>query len=433
MLLHYFGVLGAGVVVYFVYPFLIEGTKFDIALIRYWLPVIVMLIFAICSYLFVCKKRNGLCIVFIVKNHSQYERDIMQALIAARNKVEETASNIQIVIPPFGIVESLEGCRHYINSHFNQADAVIYASLIDSPQGNEFGYLFNGFASMMSDRYVKKENQDEESVKMLMDESYRCHEWNTLNINTDQISRHLKVAANLTHLFLMYVSCIYLQKHKYTDAIGVADALYTYSTTGNMRYDDVVKRLLIHSYIMAQYIEEYDNQDYVRAHEILDECVRKLPQMKNTLSYDLSMARINFYENNLSESKRMTRKAKVSHSNAEWYVTVNMAFYAIYEKKPKEVVSYYKRLLKMHKQERKDVDYVIRFLKIEVGKSNDRVYLMFLYHGISFLYLYFDDAQSDKYLRKIRDYAGVNGYQELEEMRKLIQWSRGKLSVKQKG
>ena len=76
---------------------------------------------------------------------------------------------------------------------------------------------------------------------------------------------------------------------------------------------------------------------------------------------------------------------------------------------------------------------MIRFLKIEVGKSNDRVYLMFLYHGISFLYLYFDDAQSDKYLRKIRDYAGVNGYQELEEMRKLIQWSRGKLSVKQKG
>ena len=434
ILIHYVGIICVGACVYlWIYPFLIKGTGLDIALIRYWLTAIVVIALMACSYYNVCKKRDGLCIVFMVKNRSQHEHDIMQALVAARDKVEETANNIQIVIPPFGIAETPKGCKRYINSHFNQADAVIFASLIDSPQGSEFGYSFNGFTSMMSDRYVKKENRDDESVKMLMDESYRCHEWNTLNINTNQISRQLEVASNLTHLFLMYVSCIYLQKHKYSDAIGVADALYTYSITGIKRYDDAIRELLAHSYITAQYIEEYDNQDYGRALEILDECVQKLPQMRSTLTYDLSMARIHFYEGNLQESKNMTKRAKARHSNADWYVAVNLAFYAIYEKKPKELFSHYKRMLKMQKQDKKEVDYAIRFLKIEASKSNDRAYLMFLCHGIAFLYLYFDQSRSDKYLKQTRDYAGVNGYQELEEMRNLIQTSRGKLKVKQKG
>ena len=65
--------------------------------------------------------------------------------------------------------------------------------------------------------------------------------------------------------------------------------------------------------------------------------------------------------------------------------------------------------------DKKEVDYAIRFLKIEASKSNDRAYLMFLCHGIAFLYLYFDQSRSDKYLKQTRDYAGVNGYQELEE------------------
>lgn len=432
ILLHYFGTLLIVYTVYLAYPLLIEGSKLDFPYIRYWLPVAIGAILITCSYLYVCRKHDGLCIVFLVRNQSQYERDILQALVEAQSRVEQVANNIQIVIPPFGIANTPKGCERYINSHFNQADAVIFASLIDSPQGSEFGYSFNRFTSMMSDRYIKKGNRDEESIRVLMDESYRCHEWNTLNINTDQISRHLEVAGNLTHLFLMYVSCIYLQKNKYTEAIDVSEALYTYASTGNARYDDLVRELVVHSYVTAQYIEEYDNQDYIRAHEILDECVRRIPQMKRSLSYELSMARIFFYEGNVRESKRVTRSIKTSRPTAEWYVTTNMAFFAIYEKKPGEMVSHYKKMLKMQKQDRREVDYAIRFLKIEMSKTNDLAYLMGLCHGIAFLSLYIDEAQSDKYYKKTRDYVSIVGYRKLEPMRQLIVSSKGKLGVKKK-
>lgn len=430
ILLHYFGTLLIVCTVYLTYPYLIERSKLDIPYIRYWLPVVIGAILITCSYLYICRKHNGLCVVFLVRNQSQYERDILQALAEAQSMVEQVADNIQIVIPPFGIANTPKGCERYINSHFNQADAVIFASLIDSPQGSEFGYSFNRFTSMMSDRYIKKRNRDEESVRVLMDESYRCHEWNTLNINTDQISRHLEVAGNLTHLFLMYVSCIYLQKNKYTEAIGVSEALYTYASTGNARYDDLVRELVVHSYVTAQYIEEYDNQDYNRAHEILDECVRRIPQMKHSLLYELSMARIYFYEGNIKESKRITKSIKTNRPTAGWYVTTNLAFFAIYEKKPGEMVSHYKRMLKMQKQDRREVDYAIRFLKIEMSKTNDLSYMMGLCHGIAFLSLYFDETQSDKYFKKTRDYVSIAGYRELEPMRQLIISSKGKLGIK---
>ena len=431
ILLHCLVIMMIGFVTYFfVYPYLIAGSKSDLVFIQYWLTAIVVIIFAIFSYLYVCKQRNGLCIVFMVSNQSMHEQDIMQALDEARNRVEEVANNIQIVIPPFGIAKTPKQCERYINSHFNQADALIFASLIDSPEGSESGYCFNRFTSMMSNRFVKKENQDETRVKMLMDESYCCHEWNTLNIHTDHISRQLEVAGNLSHLLLMYVSCIYLQKHKYSDAIDVADSLYTYNLTGNKRYDDAVRDMMAHSYLMAQYIEEYENQDYCRAHEILDECVTKMPQLKNTLAYDLSMARINFYNGDLKESKKKTKHAKSSQPNSEWYVATNMAFYAIYEKKPKEMVTYYKKMLKMHKQDRNEVEYAIKFLKIEASKTNDKTYLMGLYHGISFLLLYVDEKLSEKYLKQTKNYSRIEGYKELESMRELISSSKGKLKTR---
>ncbi len=432
VLLIYFIIVSLGTLIYiYVYPYFIAETKYDILHIRYWLTLTVIVVsFSGYVYYTITKKRDDLCVVFMVSNQSRYEQDIMQALIEARNRVEQVDNKIKIVIPPFGIVNTSKESRKYINGLFNQADAIIFSSLMNSPEGSEFGYSFTRFSSLMSDRYIKKETRDDDEVAILMDESYRCHEWNTLNINTDQISRQLKIAGNLTHLFLMYVSCIYLQKHKYTDAIDVADSLYTFTSTGNQRYDNLVQNLMAHSYLTAQYIEEYDNQDYQKAHSILEECVRKLPHMKKTLAYNLSMARIYFYEGNLKGSKQMTKQAKGFSGNSEWYVAINMAFYAIYEKKCKEIVSYYKKMLKMQKQDKKEVEYAIRFLKIELDKTNDITYKMRLCHGLAFLYNYLDENKTKMYLRKANSYACIDGYRDLETMRELICTSRGKLRIK---
>lgn len=432
ILIHYVIILGGGVGAYYLcYPLFVQKTHLDIAILRYCLTAFAIFILFVCSYLVVRRKHKGLCIVFMVTNKSTHESDIMQALIEAKNRVDEVASNIQIVIPPFGIAGTPIACKHYINGHFNQADALIFASLINSPEGTEFGYCFNRFTSIMSDRYVKRAHRDDNGVNMLIDESYRCHEWNTLNINNDQISRQLEVAGNLTHLFLMFVSCIYLQKHKYTDAIGIADKLYTYSSTGNKPFDDLVMKLLRYSYMSAQYNEEYDNQNYELALEILSECAKKLPQFKNSLAYDLSMARIYFYDGNLKESKKMTRHAKASHPNADWYVTVNYAFYAIFENKYREIASHYKKLLKMDSQNKDEVEYAIRFLRIEESKTDDKYYLIGLYYGIAFLSLYYDERLSARYLRKITSFSKLECYKELEPMRALIASSKGKLRIKE--
>ena len=421
VLLHYFCIITIGACFCFlIYPFLIKGTKCDIQYIQYWGTILIVLLLFWISYLYIRKKHEGLCIVFLVSNQSKYENDILQSLKRAQERVCEQASNIKIIIPPFGIANSYEDCNRYINGHFNQADAVIYASLIDSPVNSEFGYAFTGFTSRMSDRFVKLDSTEEARVKFLMDESYRCHEWNTLNISTDQISRHLEVAENLTHLFLMYVSCIYLHKHKFTDAIDVAEGLYTYSSTGNDRYDHAVKDLIAHSYVTAEQIEEHENQNYAHAHEILDTCVQKLPHVRFTLIYILAMARLYFYEGNIKESKRYTKKAKDAFRGSEWYVAVNMAFYAIVEQKPKEVLTFYKKMLKLQKPYRDEVEFSIRFQMIELEKTTNYAYKLFLLHGLAFLNLYIDENKTDQYLRMIDSYAAVVGYAELEDMRSLI-------------
>ena len=172
------------------------------------------------------------------------DEQIKKSLEEARYRIEEIDPDIQIVIPPFGIANSIRAAEKYINGHFNQADAVIFARMTDSNEGSEFGYQFTKFTSRFSNRYIKASEMMTNEVDYLMTQSYKCHEWNTLNIDKDSISQTLEVAGNLQDLFLMYVSCIYLYKNKYSNAIAVADRLYTYTGTGNTGFDNMVKELL---------------------------------------------------------------------------------------------------------------------------------------------------------------------------------------------
>lgn len=431
LFLHLTGIFLIGTGIYaLVYPYLIKGSACDITYIQYWFTAVIVILLLIVFYVYISKKHSGLMIVFLVSNKSKYESDILQALKVARDTVYQETGNIKIVIPPFGIANTQEDSIHYINGWFNQADAVIFTSLIDSPGDSEFGYAFTSFTSRMSNRYIKKEKRDEQSVEQLMDEAYRCHEWNTLNSNKDQISRQIEVADNLTHLFLMYVSCIYLQKYKYTDAIEMAEKLFTFRTTGNVKYDSAIKDLMAYSYITAEQIEEQENKDYNRAHEILDDCIDKLPFLKHSAFYDLALARLYFYENNLRESKRYTKRVKDNYQGYEWHVAINLAFYALYEQKYKEVYTHYKKLLKLPKAYKNEVEFSIKFLMIELGNTTNLEYRMYLLHGLAFLNLYIDEKKSLSYLYQINRSAGSVGYSELSNVRELITSSRGKLRTR---
>ena len=423
-------VLATGALFYcFVYPLWVKDTKCDFANIRWWGSGLTILVIGIVGYFCLIRfeAHRNLCIVFLVSNRSTHERDIKKSLEEARHRIEEIDSSIQIVIPPFGIANSIRAAERYINGHFNQADAVIFARMIDSNEGGEFGYQFTKFTSRFSNRFIRTSEMMTNEVDYLMTQSYKCHEWNTLNIDKDSISQTLQVAGNLRDLFLMYVSCIYLYKNKYSNAIAVADQLFTYSGTGNAGFDNLVKELLAHAYVFAEQTEEHCNRDYKRAHEILDECVAKLPSMTYALNYKLALARLYFYEGNLRESKRVTKDVKNSFKNADWFWTINMAFYAIYERKAKEVYTHYKRLTKITPPGLEEIEFPRRFQEKEFKETHDDQYRMFLLHGIAFLSLFANDKTSVKLLKDAERYRRLEGFDDLNKVRELIESQQGKL------
>lgn len=432
ILICYLCIIGIGVCVYYgMYPKLIAGTKLDWPFIQYWGTA--LLVAFLCVVLYYCYfhvgKRDDLLIVFLVSNRSSHECDIKKALEEARNQIEQITRNIHIVIPPFGIANGISQCERYINGHFNQADVVIFASMTDSCEGSEFGYKFTRFTSRISKRYIKTNKEDEIGINHVLTESQKGREWNTLNIRKDDISRTLEVAGNLKDLFLMYVSCIYLYKHRYSEAIKVTDQIYTYRATGNITFDNVVKDLMVNAYLTAARAEEQENRDFNRANALLEECIQKLPQVRDSLPYKLALARLHYYNNNLHESKKVTKSIKALFPWAEWYWTINLAFYAIFERKPKEVYSHYKHLLKAPCPTREEVDFSIRFQEKELKETIDDQYRLFLYHGLAFLNLYINEKKSSRYIKMAELYANIEGYEALEKMRKLINNSSGKLKL----
>lgn len=432
ILIYYLGIIGIGVCVYHgVYPKLIAGTKLDWPFIQYWGTALLVVFSCVVVYYcyFHVGKRDDLWIVFLVSNRSSHECDIKKSLEEARNQIEQITRNINIVIPPFGIANDISQCESYINGHFNQADAVIFASMTDSSEGSEFGYKFTRFTSRISKRYIKTNKEDEIDIDHVLTESQKGREWNTLNISKDDISRTLEVAGNLKDLFLMYVSCIYLYKHRYSEAITVTDQIYTYRATGNIAFDNVVKDLMANAYVTAARAEEQENRDFNRAYALLEECVQKLPQVRYSLSYKLALARLHYYNNNLHESKKVTKSVKAMFPWAEWYWTINLAFYAICERKPKEVYTHYKHLLKAPCPTREEVDFSIRFQEKELKDTIDDQYRMFLYHGLAFLNLYINEKKSNRYIKMAEVYANIEGYDALAKMRELIYTSRGKLKL----
>ena len=415
----------------YLYPNLIEHTKVNLPYMNIWGTALLAVLLGIITYIcyFCYGKRDDLWIVFLVSNRSSHEKDIKKALDEARIQIEQIAPQIHIVIPPFGIANGIGQSERYINGHFNQADAVIFASMTDSSEGYEFGYKFTRFTSRMSRRYIEPPKDDDFDVDRVLTESQRGREWNTLNISKDDISRTLEVAGNLKELFMMYVSCIYLYKHRYTEAIAIAEQLYTYKATGIVPFDDVVKDLVANAYVTAARAEEENNRDFGRAKALLDECIRKLPHVKYSLVYKLALARLYFYDNNMRESKRVTKSVRASFPWAEWYWTINLAFYARCERKPKEVYTHYKHLIKAPKPTQEEVEFSIRFQEKELKYTIDDQYRLFLYHGLAFLNLYLDEKKSNHYLNMVEGNQNIEGYDGLAKMRELILSSKGKLKM----
>ena len=109
-----------------------------------------------------------------------------------------------------------------------------------------------------------------------------------------------------------------------------------------------------------------------------------------------------------------------------------MAFYAIYERKPKEVLTHYKRLIKLTPPGLEEVEFPRRFQEKELKETHDDQYRMYLLHGVAFLSLFTDEKTSARLLKEVERYNSFEGYGELKKLRELIESQQGKLLYKSK-
>lgn len=425
---------------YVVYPIYIDNTSYATEFTRWGGAVIICMLLFLLYYLFDFKfyQRKSLYIIFLISNSSKNEEKILTTLNTARREIEDASKDVKILIPPFGIANSITECERFINGWFCQADAVIYAQMIESD--DEFGYMFTNFTSRMNSHRLPSKKEDGMDVNLVLSEASKCSDWNTLNIRRDSIAKKEFIASNLSHLLLVYVGCIYMYKRQYSEAIPVANRLFE-KRTDNAILNAITRDVIAEAYLVAEQWEEQEKKDYKKALNTLEECKQRLPYIASVLRYKLSMARVCMLLGNIKDSKKYTRSITPPTKNDvhgphinpkvyDWYIDINLAFYAIFERKPKEIISNYKKLFKAPPPYTSEVNFAIRFQQNELAKTSDNQYRMLLYHGIAFLNLYISHKESMKYLRKAGHYKNENGYQQLEELRDIITKNTRKLSMR---
>lgn len=427
---------------FFIFPKYIENTEYGTIPVRWIGTILSCILFSFAYYAidFLFWKRKKLYIIFLISDSSKNEEKITSMLKNARYKIEQVCRDIEIIIPPFGIVNTIKGCERYINGWFCQADAVIYAKMLESD--DDFGYKFTDFTSRMNCHRLPKKKDDRIDVNYILTEASKCNDWNTLNRKGNSISTKEFLAENLVQLLLIYVGCIYLYKKQFSAAIPVVNVLYE-RTQNNKLVHNITSEIVADAYLTAAQWEEQDTRDYDLALRTLEECKKRLPYIATVLRYKLAMARVYMLKGNIKESKKYTKSitpptkksvnAPYSNPRAyDWYIAINHAYYAIYERKPKEIMSNYKKLFKTPSPDLEELKFAQDYLLYELKTTNDRQFQMMLYHGLAFLYLYVDKKESMRCLEKIENFNNENGYTELYQFRDLIANNTRKLTLRKK-
>lgn len=425
----------------FIYNSFIIDSFLDLPYIKWGITAFIAFCCVIIYYIIDFKiiHRNKLTIVFLISNVSRFEERIRTTLEEARYKIENEETNINIIIPPFGIVNTVKKCERYINNLFCQADAVVYTRIIDS--NDEFGYKFTDFTSRMNCRHVSNKVNDINHNQVLSEAS-KCKDWNSFNKEGNSITKKEIMANDLYQLLLIYVGCIYLYKSMYSEALPIVDKLF-YKSRGDNKLSHLTNELISYAYLTAEQWEEQENQNYNKALQNLLECRSRLPYISTVLRFKLAMARVMLLLGNIKESKKYTKSVipsnftkknvngntQLSHVY-DWYVCINFAFYAIYERKPLEIISNYRKLFKCPSPCKDEVEFAINFQLNQYKNTCDDQYRMFLLHGMAFLYLYLDKKKSLSYIKKTESYKNIQGYDKLSKLRDIITDYKGKLHLR---
>lgn len=355
----------------------------------------ILLLFLVlyCETKWLRKKKLLICIAINQVDYPSIDA-VNNSLYAALNKIISQYDDIEFICLPYDLKKNIKRYAKYINRLWVQADALIYASVINDGNGK---YSYSNFSSRLNTRRITTKSENE-ILNKILGVYEKEKNWNTLNAEENELTSRIQISENLFEMLLVYVTSVYLIKRNYAPAVNISREVYQiyanqYSSTATL-----TNRLFSYALLMNALSAESEH-NYELAKERIDEYVECFPAMERTWIYQMTMARLHYYLGNIPASKRCTQSFKATNL---WGYSLNMGFYAIIEGKVGEFISNYRRLLTKQRPQLSEVTFAIRFLDYERKNSNETKVELLLGVAISLLNLYIDYKRSKKMLPQFR-------------------------------
>ena len=317
-------------------------------------------------------KDDKLCVVFIV-NVDDYELNnkVGDAIHQTVGAIEHKFSKLHIVLPPLGFKKNEKECLRYINSGFMQADALIFAKVVNGDQDGNLGYVFTEFVSMINEKRHKVKSFQDSILNRLLMINAEDKTWNNYDLATKDCESKLRVASNIESLLLMYCSAFYILLNNFENAIPVAKQMYDLEKQDkNSAVFRLASLMLQDAYLFSATKVEHNKHDYETAYSQLVSFSQSMPELRLSPGYDMAMARLMFLLGNIKESKKYTRNARAKLGE-HWGFYLNMGMYAMAENKVEEFISRYKAMLK-HPVQSPQITFAIEFIDdLLKGNAND--------------------------------------------------------------
>lgn len=318
---------------------------------------------------------------------------------------------------PFGFKNKIVDYEDYIRRKITQADALIYAQVIDGQDDGNLGYVFTKFTSRINDsRHFNLTKQNNSFLNRLLDQQLKYKEWNNINNSSKDAISRLRIATNLEGMLLMYCSALYMFKNDYATSLPVAKRMY--NVEGQNKQSAIYEtaaNLLSFAYFNSALMLEHTQHNCEAAYENLEECVRLFPILRYNTDYLKAMARITYYRGDIRASRLYTKEFK-KKEGFTWGYALNMGFYAMYEHKIDEFISWYKKLVK-YPVLKEVVLFAIEFLEYELSISNNIDYSASLNVALAYLYMYINPKKAKKKIKYVRSrYNKLDNYQKLNSL-----------------
>jgi hypothetical protein len=397
-------IVGVSLFPLWIYPNYLQTSTYNIPYIHIWGAIIIALVlwFILKQVKHKFFQDTRLIIAFTVTcDKSNIENRIRESIDHTILNIENKFDSIKIIVPPFGFKPKLKDCERYIKRHITQADALIYARLMDGTEDGNLGYIFTEFTSRVNEnRHANLNSHNNSFLNTILEQQRLSKEWNTVNISkTDALSK-LKVAENLEGMLLMYCSALYMFKNDYTTALPVAKRMY--NIEGTNRHSIISRtaaNLLSFAYLASALKLEHEQHDFDAAYNNILECRRLFPILTRDINYLKSMARLSFYRKDIKASKSYTKEFKKIEGDT-WGYNLNMGFYALYENKVDEWIVCYKRLMRF-RPTKQEVNFAIEFLEYELQHSNRDQYSLLLNCAITYLTMYVNPTKAKRAIKKL--------------------------------